>query len=91
MNGSELVDFHQGWLVEIVHSERGFLATCYSPCRKCVLVQEQHASDLEALYAAQQAINYQIACSSLATVMRDFYERGYLEFEEWTLLQQSLK
>jgi hypothetical protein len=91
MNSSELIDFHQGWMVEVVPSEQGFLATCYSPSRKCVLVQEQHASDLEALYAAQQTINYQIACSSVATVLREFYEQGQLEFEEWTLLQQSLR
>jgi hypothetical protein len=85
-----LVDFHHGWLIEIMPSEQGFRATCYSPSRKRLIVQERYASDFDALYVAKREIDYQIACGSLSNAFREFYEAGQLCFEEWNSLHHSL-
>jgi hypothetical protein len=86
---SDLVDFHHGWLIEILPSEQGFQAICYSPCRQ-QLILERQPSDFDALYAAKQAINYQLARSSLSRIVRQLYETGRLQGNEWQKLQQSL-
>jgi hypothetical protein len=86
---SYLVDFHHGWLIEIAPSEQGFQAICYSPCRQQLIV-DRHSSDLDALYAAKQQIDYQLACHSLSCIVRELYETGRLHSKEWQMLQQSL-
>jgi hypothetical protein len=88
-NSSCLTDFHHGWLIEIVPCEQGFQATCYSPCRKRFVLQEP-GSSLDVLYVAKQAIDHQVACSSLSGVLRELYENGQLSFEEWSALHHSL-
>jgi hypothetical protein len=92
----DLIDFHHGWLIEIivletVSSENKFKAVCYSPYRKHLILQELHCSKFDALFAAQQMINYQIACNSLSCTLRELYEAGQLHFDEWNSLQHSLR
>jgi hypothetical protein len=89
MKDSCLTDFYHGWLIEIAPLEQGFRATCYSPCRKRFVIQEQ-GSNFDALYVAKQAINHQVACGSIAVMLRELYESAHLSFEEWTALQHSL-
>lgn len=90
MKDSYFVDFHQGWLIEIEPLNQAFKATCYSPCRNRLAVQELYASEFDALYAAKQAIDVQVACKALSDVLREVYDAGQLSFEEWTSLQNSL-
>lgn len=89
MKNPYLTDFYHGWLIEIAPLEQGFKATCYSPCRKRFVIQEQ-GSNFDALYVAKQAIDHQVACCSIATILRELYEAGRLSFEEWTSLHRSL-
>lgn len=91
MKDPRLIDFHHGWLIEIVPSDNGFQAVSYSPCRKRLISQYHHSSSFDAFHAAKREIDHQIALSSLSTVLRELYEADYLCFEEWTLLQNSLQ
>ncbi len=70
--------------------EQGFGATCYSPYRKRLVLDQNYASNVEALQAAKQKINERIARAALTSVVREFYETEQLSFEEWTSLHQGL-
>jgi len=90
MNGSYWIDFHHGWLIEVEPLEQGFSTTCYSPCRKHVLIQGLYASDAEAISAGKQQVNYQLACTALTKVLRELYEAERLDFADWRALSHSL-
>jgi hypothetical protein len=90
MQGSYSVDFHRGWVIEITASEGAFKAICYSPCRRRLMVEEVYGSAFDALYAAKQQIDYQIACTTLTTVLQELHEVGHLNNQEWNSLQRSL-
>lgn len=90
MNGSHLVDFYQGWLIEVVHIEGRFSSICYSPCREKLSSHSTHPSDFGALNAAKRIIDQYSACYSLTLALRDLYETDRIGFEEWRSLQQSL-
>jgi hypothetical protein len=90
MKHSPLTDFYRGWAIEVMPSVQGFQAVCYSPCRKQLVVETRHLVALDALHGAKQEIDYQLACISLAGALREFYEVGHLNFEEWHSLHHSL-
>jgi hypothetical protein len=95
MKDAHLVDFYHGWLIEILQItvsqyELGFESVCYSPCREKVCNSQVHSSELEAMNAAKQVIDWYGACQSLRVVLRQFYEADQLDFEEWRSLHQSL-
>lgn len=90
MNGSHLVDFYQGWLIEVVQIEGRFSSTCYSPCREKLSSHTTHPSDFGAFNAAKRVIDHYGACYSLTLALRDLYETERIGFEEWRSLQQSL-
>lgn len=91
MKNLYLLDFYRGWVIEIIHLEQGFQAICHSPHRSQLTIQSLHASDADVLHAAKQKIDYQVTCSSLIGTVQEFYEEGFLNFEEWHALQHSLK
>ncbi len=84
-----LVDFHYGWLIEIVPTAAGYQAICYSPCRQR-FVSNPQASEIDAFYAAKQEIAYQLACRSLTQALQALYKAGCLHLDDWKRLQQSL-
>jgi hypothetical protein len=90
MKGSCLIDFYHDWSIEVEPAEQGFGATCYSPYRKRLVLDQHYASDVEALQAAKQKINERVARSALTAVVREFYETEQLSFEEWNLLHHGL-
>ena len=85
-----LTDFYRGWLVKISPSEQGFKAICYSPSRRQLVIPQYYASDLDALFNAKQTIDYRVACHALSVTLRELYEVGNLNFEDWSALQRSL-
>lgn len=90
MKDLDQIDFHEGWLIEIISCEQSFKAVCYSPNRQCLVTPGQYRCNADAFQAAKQHINYQTACNLLTATFRDFYEAGRLEFDEWRALQSCL-
>jgi hypothetical protein len=90
MRRSQLVDFYQGWLIEITQVEDGFHSTCRSAFKETLSNSETYKSDFDALGAAKRSIDRRVACHSLTNWLRELYESNGLSFEEWETLQQSL-
>lgn len=90
MKDLDHIDFHCGWLIEIVPFEQVFKAVCYSPSRQCLVTPGEYLCNADAFRAAKQHIDYQAACNLLTATLRDFYEAGHLEFDEWRALQSCL-
>lgn len=84
------IDFYHSWLIEVERLEQGFSATCYSPCRKRVLIQGLYASETDAFLAGKHQINCQIACAALTEALRELYEAERINFSDWRALSHSL-
>ena len=83
-------DFHRGWLIEVFPHEQGFQSLCYSPCRKRLADTTVYASASEAIEIARTHISYQMACASIALLMREFYEEYKLSIDDWQNMSRSI-
>ncbi len=84
------IDFYHSWLIEVEPLEQGFSTTCYSPCRKRMLIQGLYASENDAFLAGKQQINHQVACAALSEALLDLYEAERINFLDWRALSHSL-
>jgi hypothetical protein len=91
MKNIYLRDFYQGWLIEVIQNEEGFTSNCYSPCWEKLMSQIACSSEFEAIDAAKRRIRYCEACYALIGFLRELYENNCLTFDEWNLLQKSVK
>lgn len=90
MNDASLVDFYRGWFIEIEPGQSSFRSICYSPCRQKIAIPAHFPSEFAALQAAKQEVDYQMTRFSVADVMRELYEAGRLNFQDWIALHHSL-
>lgn len=90
MSNPCLADFYHGWIIEIMYDSGGYKNMCYSPCRQRLSDFQSYPDDFQALAAAKQLINQQLVRYVLQGFLREMYESGRLEFEEWRSLNQSL-
>jgi hypothetical protein len=90
MTNSTVADFHQGWMVEVVHEGSEFRTICYSPSRQRLSDYKIYTDQRQAMAAAKQLIDRQMVGHALQCVMRDLFEQGTLNFEDWRSLHRSL-
>lgn len=90
MKSAHLVDFYQGWLIEVMSIEGGFKSICRSPDRDEFGMPLVYPSDFAAMSAAKQKISQINTYHGVARVLRELYESNHLKFEEWQMLRQSL-
>ncbi len=90
MRNDCLTDFYRGWMIEIVHQGNGFQSVCYSPSRQRVDDDVMYSQDFLALSAGRALVDLYLACQQFSGVLRELYESGKLDFEEWRSLTQSI-
>lgn len=83
-------DVHHGWTVELFGDESGFRIACYSPSRQRLSNYKTYSDQSQAMAAAKQLIDRQMAGHVLQAVMRNLFEQGALGFEDWRSLHNSL-
>lgn len=83
-------EFYRGWIVETEQEETGHRGICYSPSRLCLNTHQTYSSELYAISVSKAMIDRHIACRQISIFLRDLYEAGNLEFEEWRSLCNSL-
>lgn len=90
MANSTVADFHQGWMVEVVHEGTEFRSICYSPSRQRLSDYRTYTDQSRAMAAAKQLIDRQMVGHALQCVMRELFEQGALSFDDWRSLHNSL-
>ncbi|SRR5579883_1011241 len=85
-----LTDFYRGWMIEVSGTSSGFQSVFCSPRGRRFSDRLLYPCQFDAWKAASQLIDRALACYTLKQAIRDIYESGQLEFEEWQLLQCSL-
>jgi hypothetical protein len=85
------VEFHRGWMIELMPSGDGFQNVCRSPYGEELSDGKLHSQLNEAWQGAVQLIDQFYLCYALKQVLREVYEDGNLEFKEWQQLSHSLE
>lgn len=84
-------DFHRGWMVEVVAVADGFRGFCYSPSGHWVQTADTHRQESLAYQSAIALIDERSARTTLGQLLREFYEQGKLDFQEWQALRDSVE
>jgi hypothetical protein len=90
MHQCVLTDFYRGWMVEVRKQQGGFQSICCSPIGEKLSDRSLYTQDFEARQAAIALIDRLFACYALKQVLRDMYELGQLDRDNWQRLSQSL-
>lgn len=78
-------------MIEVTQDDEGYKTMCYSPSRQRLSDYKHYPTDFTALSAAKWLIGEHFARHLLNGFLRDMYELGKLEFDEWRSLNQSLR
>lgn len=87
---NELIEFYQGWMIEVTAIDREFQVCCRSSCGEKWVDPTVYQNHQIAMTTAIGLIDQFFACQSLRQVLREIYEAETLSFEEWQQLGRSL-
>lgn len=87
---TELIEFHQGWMIEVIAAEAGFRLCCRSPLGEKLADPTVYQNHQLAMAKAIQLLDQFFACQALRQVLRELYEAEKISFEEWQQLGRSL-
>jgi hypothetical protein len=90
VNGT-LVEFHRGWMIEVMPLGDGFQNICRSPYGEELGDGKLYLHLSQAQQSAVELIDQFYICYALKQVLREIYDDGNLEFKEWQQLSQSLE
>jgi hypothetical protein len=85
-----LVEFHRGWMIEVETSPEGFLNVCRSPFGEELSDGDYYQCRQQAWQAALEMIDLFYACYALKRFLRDAFEEGLLDFDDWQRLSHCL-
>ena len=91
MANHTLLEFHRGWMIEVVPAIGGFQNICRSPYGEELSDGKLYLQIKQAWQGAVSLIDQFYICYALKQVLREIYEEGNLEFEEWQQLSLSLE
>lgn len=83
-------EFHYGWIVRALPSERGWIFKCHDPKGKICTYEKTYKTAAEALCAARNFVNRDGIKAVLLAVLQEWVELGKLESEEHLNLLESL-
>jgi len=85
-----MIEFYQGWMIELAITGSQVLFTCYSPYGETLSDWIVYTNYAAARQAAFDLIDQLIACACLKGLMREAFEANLLSLAEWQNLTQSL-
>lgn len=85
-----IVEFHQGWMIELKHVDGQYQFLCSSPTGEILSDNAYYDSQLKAFCAAFQLIDQFFACYAIRNTLREAYEGDRLPYDEWAHLTRSL-
>ncbi|MBF2026837.1 MAG: hypothetical protein IGS48_08730 [Oscillatoriales cyanobacterium C42_A2020_001] len=87
----KMTEFYQGWMIELIRVKENFQAVCHSPLGENFTDSVIYESQFTALQGAFRLIDQFYSCHALRVVLRELFEAGKLDFNEWQSLNQSLE